>query len=59
MADITKCNGTGCDMKDRCYRYTAKSNEYRQSYFIDVPLKEDKTCDEFWDNGRKNHGNKV
>lgn len=59
MADITKCKGTGCDMKDRCYRYTAKSNEYWQAYFIDIPLKDDKTCDEFWDNGRNKNGNKI
>jgi hypothetical protein len=49
MADITKCKGTDCPMKAECYRFAAPSNEYRQAYFIDVPLKEDKNCDEFWD----------
>ena len=48
MADITKCRGDGCKNKERCYRYTATSNEYRQSYFINVPLKKDGTCDELW-----------
>jgi hypothetical protein len=47
------CKGTGCPKKVYCYRYTAPVNEYRQSYFIIVPLKEDKTCDEFWDNKDK------
>jgi len=41
------CSGTDCPMKDSCYRYTAPVNEYKQSYFIDVPLKEDGSCDEY------------
>lgn len=52
MADITKCHGTGCPKAHECYRFTAPSNEYRQSYFIKVPLKEDKTCDEYWKDER-------
>ena len=32
MADITMCKDEECGRKDRCYRYTAKPNEYRQSY---------------------------
>ena len=47
MADITKCKGTGCPAKELCYRYTAKPNEYRQSYFVEVPYKDDE-CDHFW-----------
>lgn len=50
MADITMCVGTDCPKKESCYRYTAPVNKYRQSYFVDVPLKEDKTCDEFREN---------
>lgn len=34
MADITKCKGINCPVKDSCYRYTAKDSEYRQSYFV-------------------------
>lgn len=52
MADITMCVGTDCPMKNNCYRHTANPNEYRQSYFLDIPLKEDKSCDEFWDDKR-------
>ena len=43
------CKGTDCPIKNNCYRYTAPSNEYRQSYFIIVPLNEDKTCNEYWE----------
>jgi len=47
MADITKCKGTNCPHKEKCYRFTAPANEY-QSYFSKPPIKEDKTCDMFW-----------
>ena len=36
MPDISKCIGTDCPLKEKCYRYTSKPNAYRQSY------------DEFW-----------
>jgi hypothetical protein len=49
MADITKCKGTNCPRQSECYRFIAPTSEYRQSYFIVVPLKEDKSCDEFWE----------
>ena len=47
MPDITMCKGDGCPVKETCYRYTAKPNEYRQSYFVEVPYKDD-VCDHFW-----------
>jgi hypothetical protein len=47
MADITKCIGTGCPVKEKCYRYTTKSSEFRQSWFCEIPLKDGK-CDMFW-----------
>ena len=50
MPDITMCSGQDCPMKDRCYRSTATPSNWRQSYFLGIPLKEDKTCDHFWDN---------
>lgn len=31
MADITKCTNSECELKEHCYRWTAKSNEYWQS----------------------------
>lgn len=50
MADITMCSGQDCPMRDRCYRFTAPKNDWRQSFFFNPPIKEDKTCDHFWDN---------
>lgn len=40
MADIQKCVGTGCPLRERCYRYTAPSSDFNQSYLITVPFKE-------------------
>jgi len=37
MPDITMCKGVGCEARETCLRYTAKPNEYRQSYFIETP----------------------
>jgi hypothetical protein len=46
------CNGKGCEAKHTCYRFTARVNEYRQSYFAESPIKNG-GCDEYW-----NHNNK-
>ena len=46
MADITKCMGTNCPMKESCYRYTA-TDGMMQSYFMNVPLKKNE-CDMYW-----------
>lgn len=46
MADITKCSGEGCDLKEKCYRFTAKDG-FRQSYFAEPPIKNGE-CDMFW-----------
>jgi len=27
MADITKCKGEGCPIKESCYRFTAEASE--------------------------------
>jgi hypothetical protein len=45
--DIAMCLGTDCPQKESCYRYTAKPNEYRQSYFSVAPIKDGK-CDMYW-----------
>ena len=47
MADITKCKGTNCPVKEKCYRFTAKSDEILQSYFLKPPIKYGK-CEKFW-----------
>lgn len=53
MADITMCKGTTCPVKESCYRFTAPINDWRQSFFIEVPIKEDKTCDKYWKDERR------
>jgi hypothetical protein len=45
--DITMCPGTNCPYKESCYRFTANPNEFRQSYFMDPPFKDDK-CEMYW-----------
>jgi len=47
MSDITKCKGTNCQVKEHCYRYTAKANKLWQSYFVEPPIKDGK-CEMFW-----------
>jgi hypothetical protein len=47
MTDITKCDGTDCTIKEKCYRYTAIANEYGQSTFVTPPFKDGK-CEMFW-----------
>jgi hypothetical protein len=46
MPDITMCEGTGCPVKDECYRFTANPSDY-QSYFVDPPIKDGK-CEMYW-----------
>ena len=47
MPDITMCKGTNCPYKESCYRFTANPNEFRQSYFIEPPFK-DNDCEMYW-----------
>lgn len=49
MSDITKCPGDNCPLKETCYRFTAIANTFRQFYFIKSPIKENKTCDDYWE----------
>ena len=49
MADITKCNGKGCDKREFCYRFTAIESKYRQSYFVTPPINSKGECDEYWE----------
>lgn len=35
MADISKCIGENCSIKEKCYRFKAEDNKYGgQSYFV-------------------------
>ena len=50
MADITKCKGTDCPVKEVCYRYTAPEG-MMQAYFTEVPgkLENNKfSCNMYW-----------
>jgi len=57
MADITKCSGEGCPLKDMCYRFTAPGSEY-QAYFTTPPVK-DGECEMFWGDASKQLTNKL
>lgn len=48
MADISMCSGKECDLKEKCYRYTAPKSMYMQSYFSNPPKDEKGDCDYFW-----------
>ena len=48
MADITMCSGKDCPLKEKCYRFKATANEFRQSYFCEIPFDvEDESCKYF------------
>jgi hypothetical protein len=50
MADITKCPGNDCPVKNKCYRYTAPASMKHQ-YFWNIPGKTENnkfTCDMYW-----------
>ncbi len=34
------CNGEGCNTKFTCHRFTAKPSDFRQSYFMESPIKD-------------------
>lgn len=49
MPDITMCPGTGCPMKNRCYRFRAFTAG-RQSYFGSLPHDPSTgRCAQLWD----------
>ena len=50
MADITMCEGEKCKLKEKCHRFTAKADGFRQSYFMNTPLNLDGSCNHFWNN---------
>lgn len=53
MADITKCKGNECPLKNECYRFKANANDPWQSYFttipyVEVPNAKEPYCQYFW-----------
>ena len=57
MADITKCKGINCPIRDNCYRYTARDSGLHQSWFIDDnvgKMVDNKfSCDVYWGENAK------
>jgi len=51
MADISKCNDNLCPSKKFCYRFTAKSSDFCQSYGMFNREDDAYNCDMFWSNG--------
>lgn len=50
MADITMCKGSKDEVLCKtCYRKNAIPNEFRQSYFIEIPIKSEGTCEYHWE----------
>ena len=49
MPDITMCQEDQCPRRNLCYRYTARPDQYWQSYFAKKPCDDYATCREFWD----------
>jgi len=56
--DITMCKGTDCPAKESCYRFTATPNEFRQSYFMEPPIKDGK-CEMYWGENQMNIWNQL
>lgn len=52
MADIAKCFGVGCPIKDTCRRYLVPSQERGQSYLSEVPY-DNGECEYYWETNNK------
>jgi len=48
MADISKCKDEACPSKLKCYRFTAPSNDYWQSYGSFQRKENEDNCNCFW-----------
>lgn len=55
MADITKCKGNYCELRQTCYRYKAEDSKFRQSYFVKTPNNTNSDCDYYWEYCDKCH----
>jgi len=51
MVDIAKCKGIDCPLVNKCYRYTAPANEYRQTYADFKYDREQHKCEDFYPDG--------
>ena len=46
MSDISKCSGEGCPLREACYRFTAPTSEYHQSWI--APPYKNGECEIEW-----------
>ena len=54
MADISKCKGGNCPLKNNCYRYLVPTNKYRQLWLTEIPYDKNKeTCEHYWEYKQK------
>lgn len=56
MPDFTMCEGTGCPLKQECYRYRAKPSR-KQGYFAVIPYDQEGDvgdCEYFLDMNKNN-----
>lgn len=52
MADISKCTGYNCPVKEKCYRYTAPSDDIQTFVLNPYEIIDGKfTCDLYWGAG--------
>ena len=58
MPDISKCGGTGCDYKYKCWRFTSKPSEHMQTYFV-APPSFNGQCDFFWNDDEYSDERKI
>jgi hypothetical protein len=47
MSDIAKCTGKDCKVKESCYRFTAPSSDFWQSWM--KAIVKDGKCDMYWE----------
>lgn len=52
MPDISKCSNKLCTLKEKCYRFTCKPNEYWQSY-AEFSQDDEGDCEYFISNKEK------
>jgi hypothetical protein len=52
MSDITKCEDSLCPSKEKCYRYTAPTDDQFQSYSGFNREADADNCIAFWDNAK-------
>jgi len=46
MPDISMCRALKCEIKDTCYRFTAKPSRFRQAFL--TPTVIGKECKQYW-----------